>query len=131
MSAHSTGRLAAALVPVRSGARGDPVDDFLSGESGTIGGKRDALRELEDLTLDLLALPSRLALRRVARREPPTRSVLVISVARAEHRGTYDPAVAVASRTSTCCSSSTTLTHSTGSCCSTTTWCCRGASWTA
>ncbi len=99
MAAHSTGRLAAALVPLRSGARGDPADDFLSGESGTIGGKRDALRELEDLTLDLLALPSRLALRRVARREPPTRSVLVISVARAEHKGTYDAAVAELRRT--------------------------------
>jgi GT2 family glycosyltransferase len=99
MAAHSTGRLTAALVPLRSGARGDPADDFLSGESGTIGGKRDALRELEDLTLDLLALPSRLALRRVARREPPTRSVLVISVARAEHKGTYDAAVAELRRT--------------------------------
>jgi GT2 family glycosyltransferase len=99
MAAHSTGRLAAALVPVRSGARGDPADDFLSGESGTIGGKHDALRELEDLTLDLLALPSRVALRRVARREPPTRSVLAISVARAEHRETYDAAVAELRRT--------------------------------
>jgi GT2 family glycosyltransferase len=99
MAAHSSGRLAAALAPVRSDVPGDPTDDFLSGESGTIGGKRDALRELEDLTLDLLALPSRLVLRRVARSEPPRRSVLAISVARPEHRGTYDAAVAELRRT--------------------------------
>ena len=99
MAAHSTGRLAAALVPARAPARGDPADDFLSGESGTIGGKRDALRELADLTLDLLALPSRVVLWCVARRVPPKRRVLVISVARPEHRGTYDAAVAELRRT--------------------------------
>jgi GT2 family glycosyltransferase len=93
MAAHSAGRVAAAAIPARGAARGDVAHDFLSGESGTIGGKRDALRELEDRLLDLLALPCRVALRRAARRDPPTRSVLVISVARAKHRATYDAAV--------------------------------------
>jgi len=94
LTAHSSGRLLAAFVPVRPGAPGDPGDDFLSGESGTIGGRRDALRLLEDWALDLLALPARLALARAARREPPRRNVLAISVVRAEHRRRYDAAVA-------------------------------------
>jgi GT2 family glycosyltransferase len=92
MAAHSAGRLLAALRPDRSPAE-RTEDDFLSGESGTIGGKRDALRELTDLTLDALALPERAALARAARSEPPRRRVLVLSVVRPEHARTYAAAV--------------------------------------
>jgi GT2 family glycosyltransferase len=91
--AHSMGRLGAALTPAWGAAPGDPEHDFLSGESGTIGGKRDLLRELGDRALDLLSLRARAALWRAARRDPPRRRVLVISVARQEHRATYDRAV--------------------------------------
>jgi len=93
MAAHSAGRVAAALLSPGGQAPGDPMHDFLSGESGTIGGKRDALRQLADWALDLLALPQRIALRRAARHEPPQRRILVISVARPERRKTYDAAV--------------------------------------
>jgi GT2 family glycosyltransferase len=94
LAAHSLGRVTAALTRARSTAPGDPDHDFLSGESGTIGGKRDLLRELGDIVLDLLSLRARAALRRAARRDPPRRRVLVVSVARREHRATYDRAVA-------------------------------------
>lgn len=93
MSAHSAGRLLAALTHPRQGAPGDPVDDFLSGESGTTGGKRDALRRVGDLTLDLLALPRRIELARAARQDPPRRNVLVISATRQAHERTYRSAV--------------------------------------
>lgn len=93
MAAHSVGRLAAALAPTRGRAPGDPDYDFLSGESGTVGGKRDAVRQLADWVLDVLATPQRIALWRAARRQPPGRNVLVISVARPERKCTYEAAV--------------------------------------
>ena len=53
MAAHSGGRIAAALAPGQARSPAPGADDFLSGESGTVGGKRDALREIGDLALDL------------------------------------------------------------------------------
>ncbi|MGA2471572.1 MAG: glycosyltransferase family 2 protein [Solirubrobacteraceae bacterium] len=94
MVAHTAGRITAALRPPKAGAPGDPRDDFLTGESGTIGGKRDALRALQDLWLDVLALPTRLALARAARGYPPTREVLVICAWRQARAATYDAAIA-------------------------------------
>jgi GT2 family glycosyltransferase len=97
MAAHSAGRVAAALA-----ARSAPPaagDDFLSGESGTIGGKRDALREAGDLVLDALALPERVRLARVARREPPRRRLLVLSVVREQNAAGYRKALRELRRT--------------------------------
>ncbi len=63
-------------------------DDFLSGESGTVGGAGAALRSVQDLAVDAFEVLStrRLRLERAARREPPQRSVLALQVARPEHR---------------------------------------------
>jgi hypothetical protein len=77
LTAHSAGRLREAL-----GVGGDRippatpgVDDFLAGRSGTVGGRRDALRALLDGALDLEAL---------RRRTPraPRRRVLVVGIRR-------------------------------------------------
>jgi hypothetical protein len=76
MAAHSAGRVRSALAPPA------PAEDFLSGRSGTVGGRRDRLRRLADRLLDL-----DLALRLRPRGGPaPARRVLVLTVARAEHR---------------------------------------------
>jgi GT2 family glycosyltransferase len=64
-----------------------PTEDFLSGESGTVGGLDAVRRELVDRLVDareILTL-QRPRLARAARREPPRRRVLVLSVARPEH----------------------------------------------
>jgi hypothetical protein len=68
----------------------DAVDDFLSGASGAVGGIDAIRRELTDRALDARALASgrRLRLALAARREPPTRRVLVLGVERPEHRAT-------------------------------------------
>ncbi len=95
LAAHSTGRVGEALRERRSGptAAGSPDvgdgqrEDFLSGASGTVGG-RDALRRAAlDRLLDARELLSgrRAALARAARTRPPTRRVLVLSVVRPEH----------------------------------------------
>lgn len=63
-------------------------DDFLSGASGTVGG-RDALRrELLDRLTDAreVATGRHRRLERAARSSPPTRSVLVLGVEREAHR---------------------------------------------
>src|SRR5579872_4110452 len=67
MAAHAWGRVERALEWRRDRVRGDPADDFLSGESGTVGGRRDLLRALADGALDVLSVPSRLRLARLAR----------------------------------------------------------------
>jgi len=109
MVAHSAGRLGEAVrehrrdQPTRprpaAETRGDAAalgvpptgeaarDDFLSGSSGTIGG-RDALRRAAlDRLLDAREVLSgrRAALARAARRAPPVRRVLVLAVVRPEH----------------------------------------------
>ncbi len=63
-------------------------DDFLSGESGAVGGLDGVRRAALDMGEDALEIASarRLWLERAARRAPPTRRVLVLCVARPEHR---------------------------------------------
>ena len=79
LTAHSLGRLRAALAaPVGT----SPGDDFLSGTSGTVGGKRGALLRARDAWLDLRAVPRRARLRRAARHEPPRRRVLAVGIER-------------------------------------------------
>jgi GT2 family glycosyltransferase len=79
LSAHSLGRLRAALAAPTPATSGP---DFLSGASGTVGGKRGALLRARDLWLDVRAAPRRARLRRVARRLPPRRRVLALGIER-------------------------------------------------
>ncbi len=79
LAAHSLGRLRAALAtPTAAG----PAEDFLSGTSGTVGGKRGALLRARDAWLDVREAPRRARLRRAARREPPRRRVLAVGIER-------------------------------------------------
>ncbi len=81
--AAATGARAAADVPAAAGPSGEPEgDDFLSGRSGTVGGRRAVVRRGGDLALDALLLPRRVALARRAR-GGPRRRVLVLGVERA------------------------------------------------
>jgi GT2 family glycosyltransferase len=84
MTAHSLGRLHAALfepgsLPVPAG-----TEDFLSGASGTVGGRRGALRRARDALLDTReALTGRRArLARAAAATPARRRVLVLGIER-------------------------------------------------
>jgi GT2 family glycosyltransferase len=109
MVAHSTGRVEEALrAAVKSPAaahrrrtaatpdggsgaptsNGQPPDDFLSGESGTVDGLGGLRRAAADTALDTLLLASgrNLRLDRAAHRAPPTRRVLVLGIERTEHR---------------------------------------------
>jgi GT2 family glycosyltransferase len=101
--AHSAGRVREAAREVlrsrlRGPARGaddarpagthEREADFLSGESGTVGGLdalrrnvRDAVRDVGDVTSG-----RRLRLERAARADPPRRHVLVLGVVRPQHR---------------------------------------------
>ncbi|HEV2820994.1 MAG TPA: glycosyltransferase family 2 protein, partial [Solirubrobacteraceae bacterium] len=96
MAAHSVGRLEASLERgsedegpegscprVRMGHQDRTVDpdDFLSGASGTVGGRRAVLRRAADLALDAVVVPRRAAVVRRAR-SLPRRSVLVLGVER-------------------------------------------------
>jgi GT2 family glycosyltransferase len=83
MAAHSAGRLRAAR------ERRAPLDDFLSGESGTVGGRRDALRALGDAALDM-----QLRLRSVDCSTAPRRRVLVAAITRPQHAPTFERACA-------------------------------------
>lgn len=67
-----------------NGRPGAPEDDFLSGESGTIGGLDSLQRRVVDMADDTLDLLSgrRLRLDRAAHRTPPTRRVLALCVER-------------------------------------------------
>jgi GT2 family glycosyltransferase len=85
LAAHSLGRLSA----VRS--RPLPSDDFLSGESGTVGGRRDVLRVAGDLALDV---PLLLAAAPRPAAPAPTRRVLVASVVRERNAGQFARAAA-------------------------------------
>jgi GT2 family glycosyltransferase len=79
LSAHSLGRVRAALAAPAPATSGP---DFLSGASGTVGGKRGALLRARDLWLDVREAPRRARLRRVARHQPPRRRVLVLGIER-------------------------------------------------
>ena len=86
LAAHSAGRLRAALdrggsaTAAPAQPTGDP--DFLSGESGTVGGLRRPLLRAADALLDLEARPRLRRIDRAAQTQPPRRSVLVIGVER-------------------------------------------------
>ncbi|HEY1775085.1 MAG TPA: glycosyltransferase [Solirubrobacteraceae bacterium] len=92
MAAHSWGRIARARQGRHDHVRGDAAADFLSGESGTLGGRRDKLRALADRALDLRSLPQLARTRRAAR--TLRRRVLVASVVREHHRALYEAALA-------------------------------------
>jgi GT2 family glycosyltransferase len=79
LAAHSLGRLRAALAAPTGAA---PAEDFLSGTSGTVGGKRGALLRARDAWLDVREAPRRARLRRAARSEPPRRRVLAVGIDR-------------------------------------------------
>jgi GT2 family glycosyltransferase len=80
MTAHSLGRLRAALEP----APPAPGEDFLSGASGTVGGRRGALRRALDAWLDALEQISgrRARIARAAAATPARRRVLVLGIER-------------------------------------------------
>jgi GT2 family glycosyltransferase len=88
MVAHSAGRLQESL----SGSREERVpqdgEDFLSGESGTVGGLDALRRGIEDEVVDAWELASgrRLLLKLAARHRPPLRRVLVLGVERPQRR---------------------------------------------
>ena len=65
-----------------------PLDDFLSGESGHVGGVDGLRRACLDLSADTLEILSGRARRlaRAARLGPPTRKVLVLGVERPQHQ---------------------------------------------
>ena len=95
MVAHSLGRLEEGVRerrhPPARGETEEPrreTEDFLSGESGTVGGLDAVRRELVDRALDASELldGQRLRLLRAARRSPPRRRVLVLGVQRPERR---------------------------------------------
>jgi GT2 family glycosyltransferase len=103
MVAHSSGRLVEAIrgcdrkpsnrTPPQAIAcddllSGKASEDFLSGESGTVGGLDGIRRSALDSGLDALEIVSgrRRRLKLAARRSPPRRRVLVLGVERPEHR---------------------------------------------
>jgi hypothetical protein len=86
-SADST-RSAAGDAKSARGAGDRETEDFLSGESGTVGGLDAKRRELYDRLVDAGELLGgrRLRLDRAARRSPPRRRVLVLGVERPQRR---------------------------------------------
>jgi GT2 family glycosyltransferase len=82
---------AAATAPART----DPADDFLSGESGTVGGLDGVRREIADRVDDALDLVSgRRARLGRASAGLPSRRVLAIGVTRERHRALVESIVA-------------------------------------
>jgi len=100
LTAHSAGRLwALGEELVASGGGGGPDagaagEDFLSGASGTVRGRRGALLRARDRWLDLRTAPRRAALRRAARRAPARRRVLVLAIDRPDVPGRLPQALA-------------------------------------
>ncbi|MGH2855391.1 MAG: glycosyltransferase family 2 protein [Solirubrobacteraceae bacterium] len=88
MVAHSLGRFEQGVHERRHPPARHEAEDFLSGESGTIGGLDAVRREIEDRLIDARALigGQRLRLTLAARRSPPRRRVLVLGVERPERR---------------------------------------------
>jgi hypothetical protein len=86
MVAHSAGRVRECMqqppAPMPTGS-----DDFLSGQSGTVGGLDRIARGLRDTATDAWEIASarRLRLDLAARHEPPLRRVLALGVVRPEH----------------------------------------------
>lgn len=104
MAAHSAGRVREALVDVgrpgsaRGESTGTPApDDFLSGASGTVGGRRAALLAARDVLADVSerATGRRRRLARAAAADPhEQRRVLVLGIDRPGVPGLMDEAVA-------------------------------------
>ncbi|HYM45342.1 MAG TPA: glycosyltransferase family 2 protein [Solirubrobacteraceae bacterium] len=67
--------------------RDEGAEDFLSGQSGTVGGLDAVLRSVRDEAVDAVQIASgrRLRLALAARREPPRRRVLALEIVRPEH----------------------------------------------
>jgi hypothetical protein len=88
MVAHSLGRLEQGLRERRRPPARARGEDFLSGESGTVGGLDSLLRGVRDELIDAreLICGRRLRLASAARRSPPRRRVLVLGVERPERR---------------------------------------------
>jgi GT2 family glycosyltransferase len=84
LTAHTAGRIAEALDPVRPSLAGQP--EWVSGESGTLSRRTAFTGMVRDAATELAFLPRRLALIRAARTLSPRR-VLAISVARPERAG--------------------------------------------
>ncbi len=85
MSAHSLGRLRSALAGPPAPPPGAPgLEDFMSGTSGTVGGRRGALLRVRDAWLDVREAASgrRRGQARAAREHPPRRRVLVLGIER-------------------------------------------------
>ena len=80
MAAHSYGRLEQAIAPRPAPAR-PGLNDFLSGRSGTVGGKKGQLLHLTDRALDVLRAPITLSEQLRARRTP-RRRILAVAIAR-------------------------------------------------
>jgi GT2 family glycosyltransferase len=86
LTAHTLGRLRSllderlALPPTPAAVPG--VDDFLSGRSGYVAGKRGHLLRAHDLFCDLAALPAKARRLRSAARTAPRRRVLVVGIER-------------------------------------------------
>jgi GT2 family glycosyltransferase len=86
LTAHSLGRLRSLLderlapPPPRPATPG--VDDFLSGRSGHVAGRRGRLLRVHDALHDLAALPARARRLRAAAGRGPRRRVLVVGVER-------------------------------------------------
>src|SRR3954462_13810254 len=85
LAAHQAGRLHAAL----RGLPDPQAPDYLSGRSGTVGGRRRRARQAADVALDVLNAPMRAALS-VGRGTP--RRVLVLSLVRPQHAATWQAA---------------------------------------
>jgi GT2 family glycosyltransferase len=88
MVAHSAGRLREALAPstVPAMEAVSEGDDFLSGQSGAVGGLDAIARGAADVAIDSLELVSARRMRlRLAARRIPIRSVLALSVQRPQH----------------------------------------------
>ncbi len=89
MSAHSLGRVMAAVRHETPA----PPEDFLSGASGTVGGKRGELRRVLDGVLDAQGTPARRRLARAAT-AAPRRRVHVVAVVRDDVENRWDLAAA-------------------------------------
>ncbi len=88
MVTHSLGRLEQGVQERRHPPKRPETEDFLSGESGTVGGLDAKRRELYDRLVDARELLGgrRLRLDLAARRSPARRRVLVLGVERPQRR---------------------------------------------
>jgi len=92
MAAHSAGRVRETGAGPPPPSAADPTpghDDFLSGASGTVGGRRGSLLAAHDRLADLRAIPGRVGVdrataRAVAAGKMPRRRVLILGIERPE-----------------------------------------------